>query len=89
MRGQNYREGLNPPPLVPKQILGRKIFKRVGMWGNLSYKFIYIGFWDVPKIACISLKILVGPPGFEPGTSCTPSKRATRLRYGPTLELYR
>ena len=28
-------------------------------------------------------KSLVGLPGFEPGTSCTPSKRATRLRYNP------
>ena len=25
----------------------------------------------------------IGPPGFEPGTSSTPRKRATRLRYGP------
>src|SRR6266481_8285576 len=32
----------------------------------------------------ISLKILVGAPGFEPGTSRTPSVRATRLRYAPT-----
>ena len=27
---------------------------------------------------------LVGPPRFELGTSSTPRKRATRLRYGPT-----
>src|SRR2546429_9958955 len=27
---------------------------------------------------------LVGAPGFEPGTSRTPSVRATRLRYAPT-----
>ena len=27
---------------------------------------------------------MVGPTGFEPVTFCTPSKRATRLRYGPT-----
>jgi hypothetical protein len=26
---------------------------------------------------------VVGMPGFEPGTSCTPSRRATRLRYIP------
>ena len=26
---------------------------------------------------------MVGPRGFEPLTFCTPSKRATRLRYGP------
>ena len=29
---------------------------------------------------------LVGPTGFEPVTFCTPSKRATRLRYGPSQE---
>jgi hypothetical protein len=28
---------------------------------------------------------MVGTPGFEPGTSCTPSKRATRLRHVPNL----
>lgn len=27
---------------------------------------------------------LVGTPGFEPGTSCTPSKHATRLRHVPS-----
>ena len=26
---------------------------------------------------------MVGPWGFEPQTFCTPSKRATSLRYGP------
>ena len=29
--------------------------------------------------------ILVGPAGFEPTTSSPPVKRATKLRYGPTL----
>ncbi len=28
---------------------------------------------------------MVGAPGFEPGTSRTPSVRATRLRYAPTV----
>ena len=28
---------------------------------------------------------MVGPSGFEPETFCTPSKRATRLRYGPMV----
>jgi hypothetical protein len=28
---------------------------------------------------CNSLKALVGPPGFEPGTSCTPSKNRTSV----------
>ncbi len=30
---------------------------------------------------------MVGAEGFEPSTSCTPSKRATRLRYAP-MKLY-
>ena len=34
------------------------------------------------------LRRLVGTPGFEPGTSCTPSKRATRLRYVPPSHRY-
>ena len=29
---------------------------------------------------------LVGAPGFEPGTSCAQGRRATRLRYAPTLD---
>jgi hypothetical protein len=28
--------------------------------------------------------IVVGATGFEPATSCTPCKRATKLRYAPT-----
>src|SRR5215470_11510514 len=30
---------------------------------------------------------VVGAPGFEPGTSRTPSVRATRLRYAPTASI--
>ncbi len=30
---------------------------------------------------------MVGPARFELATSCTPSKRATRLRYGPNKQL--
>ena len=30
----------------------------------------------------------VGPAGFEPTTSCTPSKRATKLRHGPMTLFY-
>ena len=34
--------------------------------------------------AALSMPLkMVGPRGFEPLTFCTPSKRATRLRYGP------
>jgi hypothetical protein len=29
--------------------------------------------------------ILVGAPGFEPGASCAQGRRATRLRYAPTM----
>ena len=32
---------------------------------------------------CKSLRNLVGPPGFEPGTSCTPSKRASQAAPRP------
>jgi hypothetical protein len=35
------------------------------------------------------MAIMVGAPGFEPGTSRTPSVRATRLRYAPTSQFYR
>ena len=35
---------------------------------------------------CKSLQTLVGPPGFEPGTSCTPSKRASQA--APRPEAY-
>ena len=30
------------------------------------------------------VKNMVGAAGFEPTTSCTPCKRATKLRYAPT-----
>src|SRR5205823_13560975 len=32
-----------------------------------------------------TLKWLVGPPGFEPGTSCTPSKRASQAAPRPEM----
>src|ERR1700681_2561268 len=38
------------------------------------------------RIARKSLRYLVGPPGFEPGTSCTPSKRASQA--APRPEVY-
>src|SRR5580700_6216774 len=34
---------------------------------------------------CNSLRNLVGPPGFEPGTSCTPSKRASQAAPRPEI----
>ena len=36
-----------------------------------------------PQSKDCGTKGMVGPSGFEPETFCTPSKRATRLRYGP------
>ena len=41
-----------------------------------------IGRRDV-VFACNSLRNLVGLPGFEPGTSCTPSKRASQAAPQP------
>ena len=38
---------------------------------------------ELPWQPLIFLRKIIGPPGFEPGTSSTPRKRATRLRYGP------
>ena len=35
--------------------------------------------------ACKCMNTLVGPPGFEPGTSCTPSKRASQAAPRPDL----
>ena len=32
-----------------------------------------------------SRAFVVGPAGFEPATSCSQSKRATKLRYGPVI----
>jgi hypothetical protein len=43
-------------------------------------------FWPVGLLTGKSLKALVGPPGFEPGTSCTPSKRASQAAPRPDLE---
>ena len=36
---------------------------------------------------CKSVNVLVGARGFEPPTSCSQSRRATGLRYAPTLDL--
>ena len=39
-------------------------------------------FYNLKKIRRM---ILVGAPGFEPGASCAQGRRATRLRYAPTV----
>ena len=39
-------------------------------------------FYKLKKIRKI---LLVGAPGFEPGASCAQGRRATRLRYAPTV----
>ena len=38
---------------------------------------------DRKNLNCFS-ELVVGAPGFEPGTSCAQGRRATRLRYAPT-----
>jgi hypothetical protein len=46
-----------------------------------------IGTPQVPtfcEVGTLPVEKVVGAPGVEPGTFCTPSKRATRLRYAPT-----
>ena len=52
------------------------------------YRIIYSRFSSVSKIGCNCLKRLVGPPGFEPGTSCTPSKRASQAAPRPDAKLF-
>ena len=47
------------------------------------YKNIYSGFSGGPRNRCKQLRNLVGLPGFEPGTSCTPSKRASQAAPQP------
>src|SRR5437899_3197800 len=48
-----------------------------GTQGSSNWRSVGIGNGS-------TLGKLVGAPGFEPGTSRTPSVRATRLRYAPT-----
>jgi hypothetical protein len=55
----------------------------VATCGNPIYKTIYSGFAGAVAISRIRLKGLVGLPGFEPGTSCTPSKRASQAAPQP------
>ena len=68
-------------------------FERTAGRGRIQLKFLQeSGFWTpvglqnavlggYPKRK--SLRNLVGPPGFEPGTSCTPSKRASQAAPRP------
>jgi hypothetical protein len=32
--------------------------------------------------------VAIGAPGFEPGTSCSQSTRATKLRHAPLRQVY-
>jgi hypothetical protein len=47
------------------------------MWQPIPYSLVVVCF----------LREIVGAPGFEPGASCSQSKRATGLRYAPQLGL--
>ena len=51
--------------------------------GEHVYKIIYRGFLSRLGNASKALKRLVGPPRFELGTSCTPSKRASQAAPRP------
>ena len=51
-----------------------------------SYKIIYTAISAVPAKAPNSFRIMVGPRGFEPRTSCTPSKRASQAAPRPDRE---
>ena len=45
---------------------------------------IQLSYWrNVPDRRSSCRAPLVGAPGFEPGTSCSQSRRDTRLRYAP------
>jgi hypothetical protein len=37
------------------------------------------------RFVLLLVEEMVGAPGFEPGASCAQGRRATRLRYAPTL----
>src|SRR5689334_736376 len=41
-----------------------------------------------PSVRLLWGLVLVGPPGFEPGTSCTPSKRASQAAPRPELSYF-
>ena len=36
---------------------------------------------------CNSLKIVAGPTGLEPATSCVTGRRSNQLNYGPALRI--
>ena len=78
----NSRCGRKPDSMGPS----------VRMFGRLDCKLAASRFWTphwMPErlrknaSARKSLRNLVGPPGFEPGTSCTPSKEAGCCRSRP------
>ena len=63
------------PPVCPPPSIGKNgIIYKGGTEQHIPETLDFIG--EKPFS-------MVGPRGFEPLTFCTPSKRATRLRYGP------
>ena len=48
-----------------------------------SLMLVRIGTFREIALGAKPFGMLVGAPGFEPGTSCAQGKRATRLRYAP------
>ena len=44
------------------------------------------GAWKAPVLPLNYARIVVGATGFEPATSCSQSKRATKLRHAPCMQ---
>ena len=55
--------------------------------GLTRWMVLPLGKRNVPTSG-VKLKKKVGAPGFEPGTSCSQSRRAAGLRYAPTINNY-
>ena len=86
-RSRTYKKPNGPNAFFPR---GRKESAVFAAWRNLAGSKAVAGVrvwtphWTPERprrgsTVCKSLKALVGPPGFEPGTSCTPSKKYQSL----------
>src|SRR5579885_1333524 len=62
-----------PQPFGADAVVVRDQYQRFGFFHVETLR----GRRSSPRV------IHIGPAGFEPATPCTPSKCATRLRYGP------
>ncbi len=91
-----YRKKINLSTSLAGQAVGVKEVDH-GIWlvSFMDYDLVYIDLEDrtlqplenlLPMSPVRTLGRLVGPPGFEPGTSCTPSKRASQAAPRPDLK---